>query len=122
MTGTFVVAFISIMLSVLAQISLKTGMSGASVKLVLSAPFGASTILALLTNKFVVLGFSLYGLGALVWLAVLSRWDVSKAYPLVGLGFVLTAALGWMLGEDVSALRMFGITLVCAGIVCVGLS
>jgi multidrug transporter EmrE-like cation transporter len=120
--GTFFVAVISIMLSVLAQIALKTGMSSADVKLALAAPFGMPTVLALFLNKFVVLGFSLYGLGAVVWLVVLSRWDVSKAYPLVGLGFVLTAALGWMLGEDVTALRMVGITLMCAGIVCVGLS
>ena len=120
--GTFLVAFISIVLSVMAQFALKAGISGVDVKLALAAPFGAPTVLALLLNKFVVFGFLLYGLGALVWLSVLSQWDVSKAYPLVGMGFVLTAAFGWMLGEDVTALRMLGIILICGGIVCVALS
>ena len=69
-----------------------------------------------------MLGFSLYGLGAVVWLAVLSQWDVSKAYPLVGIGFVLTALFGWFLGEDVTILRLFGVALICAGIACVGWS
>ena len=43
------------------------------------------------TNKFLITGFMLYGLGAIVWLGVLAKWDVSKAYPLVGLGFLLSA-------------------------------
>ena len=28
----------------------------------------------------------------------LSKWDVSKAYPLVGVGFLFTVAIGWYLG------------------------
>ena len=120
--NTFLVAIASIALSVIAQFALKAGMSGDGVKAILAQPFGIRALLAVLLNKYVVLGFSLYGLGAVVWLAVLSKWDVSKAYPLVGLGFVLTAAIGWMTGEDVTVLRMVGVGLVCAGIFCVGAS
>jgi multidrug transporter EmrE-like cation transporter len=120
--NTFLVAVISIALSVIAQFALKAGMSGDGVKAALATPFGLHTLVALLLNKFVVLGFSLYGLGAVVWLAVLSKWDVSKAYPLVGTGFVLTVAIGWMTGEDVTGLRMVGVGLICAGIFCVGAS
>ena len=40
---------------------------------------------------------------------VLSQWDVSKAYPLVGLGFVFTVAIGWFIGEQVTSLRAIGV-------------
>jgi multidrug transporter EmrE-like cation transporter len=55
-------------------------------------------------------------------LGVLLKWDVSKAYPLVGLGFVFTAAVGFLLGEQMTIARIVGITLICAGVCMVGQS
>ena len=74
----------------------------------------------MLTDKYVLGGFLLYGVGALVWLVVLSKWDVSKAYPLVGLGFVVTVAVGYLLGEQVTVHRVIGVALICAGVFLVG--
>lgn len=117
-----VVAVASIALSVAAQFSLKAGMSGESVRQALARPFGPATGLAVLTDRYVLLGFLLYGLGAVVWLLVLSRWDVSKAYPLVGLGFVFTVGIGFLIGEQVTAPRVAGVALICAGVFLVGRS
>lgn len=114
--NTLMIAILSIALSVLAQFALKAGMSNAEIRLVLAQPFSLHTIFVVLTNKFVISGFALYGLGAAVWLGVLSKWDVSKAYPLVGLGFVLTLAVGVAAGEHVSLSRVFGVALICAGV------
>lgn len=114
--NTLFIAILSIAISVSAQFSLKAGMSSAGVKAVLAQPFGLQTIQTVLFNKFVLGGFVLYGVGAVVWLAVLSKWDVSKAYPLVGLGFVLTVVVGYLLGEQVSMSRVVGVTLICAGV------
>lgn len=111
------VALCSIALSVAAQFALKAGMAGAAAR-----TDGASALPGLLLDRYVMLGFALYGLGALVWLSVLARWDVSKAYPLVGLGFALTVAIGWLRGEEVSMLRLAGVGLVCAGVACIGRS
>lgn len=61
-------------------------------------------------------GFMLYGLGAVVWLGVLSKWDVSKAYPLVGLGFMLTVIIGFMLGEQVTWIRFMGVVMISVGV------
>ena len=55
-------------------------------------------------------------------LGVLSKWDVSKAYPLIGLGFVFTVAMGYLLGEEVTLTRVLGVALICAGVVLVGRS
>ena len=113
---TLYIAILSIALSVMAQFSLKTGMSGAGVKAMMAEPRSFMTLIHILTDKYVLGGFLLYGLGAVIWLGVLSKWDVSKAYPLVGLGFALTVVVGLMLGEQVSLLRAGGVALICAGV------
>lgn len=109
--NTLLLAVVSILISVAAQFSLKAGMSGVKAGL---EPAG---LFAIFTNKFVLLGFALYGLGAVVWLGVLSKWEVSKAYPLVGLGFAMTAVVGMLIGEQVSLLRLGGVALICTGVV-----
>lgn len=113
---TFFVAFLSICLSVAAQFSLKAGMASASVKGAMAGPISLNTLCAVLLQKHVALGFVLYGLGAVVWLSVLSKWEVSKAYPMVGLGFLMTLVVGTMLGEQVNALRAAGTVLICGGV------
>ncbi|MBI3350388.1 MAG: hypothetical protein HY020_24720 [Burkholderiales bacterium] len=114
--NTVILAILSILISVAAQFSLKAGMSG------VKAEAGAATLFTMFTNKFVLLGFLLYGLGAVVWLGVLSKWEVSKAYPMVGLGFAMTAVVGMLIGEQVSLLRMGGVALICTGVVLVARS
>lgn len=114
--NTLVIALLSIALSVAAQFSLKAGMSDPGVRAAMTQPFSPGTVFSIISNKYLLGGFALYGLGAVIWLGVLSKWDVSKAYPLVGLGFVFTVLVGLMLGEQVSALRAGGVALICAGV------
>lgn len=122
MNNTIFAAIVSITLSVAAQFSLKAGMSNVGVKKILSAPYTLQAIFSVFTNKYVLCGFLLYGLGAIVWLGVLSKWDVSKAYPLVGLGFVFTVGIGSIVGEHITIPRMIGVVLICAGVFMVGRS
>lgn len=112
----FFVAFVSILMSVAAQFCLKAGMSSDDVRLTFSEPIGFHSLKTLASNPFLILGFSLYGLGAIVWLQVLAKWDVSKAYPLVGLGFVATLGIGHLLGEHITTQRIIGCGLICGGI------
>jgi len=119
---TIVTAILSIALSVGAQFALKTGMSGGGVKQILLQPYSVRTLLYVLREPHVLLGFLLYGIGAVVWLDVLAKWDVSKAYPLVGVGFAFTAAIGILVGEHVTVWRLIGILLICSGVLVVGTS
>lgn len=119
---TLAFAFVSILLSVAAQFCLKVGMSRREVNGSLVEPSLLTTISTSLTNGYVLAGLLLYALGALVWLMVLSKWEVSKAYPLVGLGFALTAIVGLTVGEQVSAFRAAGVALICVGVVLVARS
>lgn len=119
---TLFIAILSIALSVMAQFSLKAGMSGEGVKAILAQPKSFMTLVNILMDKYVLGGFLLYGLGAVVWLGVLSKWDVSKAYPMVGLGFVFTVLAGYLLGEQVTLPRVIGAALISAGVFLVGKS
>ena len=110
------IAIISIILSVAAQFLLKAGMSSLDIKQAFAQPLTFRLPWIVLTNKFIFSGFTLYGLGAVVWLKVLSTWDVSKAYPLVGLGFGLTVLVGMALGESITAYRVLGVLLICQGV------
>ncbi|MEQ1887786.1 MAG: hypothetical protein ABL951_01250 [Alphaproteobacteria bacterium] len=109
-------AILSIAISVTAQFTLKAGMSAVPVTEAMAGPFSLRTLVTLFTDKYVFGGFVLYGLGAVVWLGVLSKWDVSKAYPLVGLGFAFTAIIGFLAGEQISLQRAGGVALICAGV------
>ncbi|MBK1653892.1 EamA family transporter [Allochromatium vinosum] len=120
--NTFLFAALCVAFSVAAQFLLKAGMSDAAIKSVLGQPLGVGSAITVFSNLFILGGFTLYGLGAVAWLGVLAQWDVSKAYPLVGLGFVFTIAIGWLIGEQVTITRAFGVALICAGVVLVGRS
>ena len=56
------------------------------------------------------------GLGTVVWLLALSTMEVSKAYPMLSLSFVLTTIVARVhLKEAVSPGRWLGVCLICAG-------
>jgi len=110
------IAALSIAMSVAAQFMLKAGMGSVSVREALGAGWSANAVKAVAFNPYVVLGFAFYGLGAVIWLSVLAKWDVSKAYPLVGAGFILTCVVGLMTGETVTVQRAVGCLLIAAGV------
>lgn len=57
-------------------------------------------------------------LGTLLWLAVLYRMEVSKAFPFLSLGFVLVMlASRYYFKERISLSRWAGVVLIIAGIV-----
>ena len=101
-----------VLLSAMAQLAMKQGMGAAQ---------GAGGVLGTYTqalfNPWVWGGMGLYGLSAVAWLWVLSRLDVSLAYPLVSLGFVVTMVAGvWWLNEPWSWTRVAGAALVVVGV------
>jgi drug/metabolite transporter (DMT)-like permease len=117
---TVLLILLSVTMSAVAQILLKTGLpTGASN---LEAGVAAS-VMRMLFNPWVLGGLGLYFAGALVWLFVLARTEVSYAYPFVSLGFILTMVMGALiLGEHVGATRAAGTALIVAGIICVARS
>lgn len=109
---------VNVAMTSLAQIVLKVGMSVPEVARAMAGGIRPSLVVSVLLHPWVLLGLMLYGGAAVVWLLVLSKIDVSLAYPFVGLGFVVTTALAWMfLGESVTVMRLTGTLLIVSGIV-----
>ena len=72
----------------------------------------------LLLNPWVISAFLAAAIAALSWIAALSRFELSKAYPFVGLTFVTTLLAGVVLfGEELSAPKVVGTLVVVAGVI-----
>ncbi len=99
---TLLLILLCVSLSAIAQITLKSGMSSARVAAAMAGDDGVAAALTIATTPAVIIGLALYGFGAVAWLLVLNKVDVSMAYPFNGIGFILTSALAVMLlGEHV---------------------
>ena len=76
-----------------------------------------------LRNKYIIIGFLLYGISVLIWLIVLTKLDLSYAYPITSVSYVLvTLGSIFFLKEKVSKLRWFAIALVTIGVIFVSIS
>lgn len=68
-------------------------------------------------EPFILAGMACYVVSLVVWIMALSRVEVSIAYPMVSLGYVLNAVAAWyLLGESLGAMRLIGIGFIIAGV------
>jgi multidrug transporter EmrE-like cation transporter len=115
--STFFLVLVSVLLSSIAQIVLKEGMSSAAVLLAASQGVNTRTAIAIASNIKVLCGLLIYFASAAVWLFVLARIAVGFAYPFVGLGFVVTMLLAWLVrGEIPSLAQIVGTLTICLGV------
>ena len=71
----------------------------------------------LATQPFIVAGVGCYVISLVVWVMGLSRVPVSIAYPMLSIGYIVSALAAWYLfGESLTAQKMFGIGFI---IICV---
>jgi drug/metabolite transporter (DMT)-like permease len=107
---------------VAGQTTIKLGIenSGASEGLSI---FPLSILAQAIRSPLVLLGLFLYGVGAIAWILVLSRVDLSFAYPFLALNFILiTISSRVLLSESIPLLRWVGIAVICIGILVVAAS
>ncbi|MCC6455140.1 MAG: multidrug resistance protein [Caldilineaceae bacterium] len=112
---------LSIITSVAGQTVIKIGVSQPGTE---AAATGLLPLLnIIIRSPLVLLGLVLYGIGALAWIAVLSRVNLSVAYPFLALNYVLVIfSSQFLLGEHVPALRWLGALVICGGILLVARS
>lgn len=111
----FVVILGSVALNALGQVLLRKAML--SIGAVPLEPSLAS-VLRVAFEPWLIAGMLSYAFSILIWLFVLSKTEVSVAYPFSSLGFVLAAAMGFFfLGENVTLVRVLGIALICSGLI-----
>ena len=108
---------LSVLLSAIAQIILKVGMSSTNIQQAIATATVSTVFHSIMTNIYVIGGLTLYFSSAAVWLFVLAKVDVSFAYPFVGLGFILTMLLAYFInGEALSMTKVAGTLCIAIGI------
>jgi multidrug transporter EmrE-like cation transporter len=116
--STFSLVLVSVLLSSVAQIVLKEGMSSATIRLAAAHGVNLQMTIAIAQNFKVICGLLIYFASAAVWLFVLARTAVGLAYPFVGLGFVVTMLLAWLVrGETPSVAQIIGTLIICLGVI-----
>lgn len=114
--STFAFIFSGVLLNAAAQLLLKAGVNAVGA-ITLDRGTLLVTALRVLTQWPVLAGLTLYVVSVGVWIVGLSRVDVSIAYPMLSLGYVVNAVAAWYLfGEMIGPLRVLGILLILAGV------
>ena len=119
-----VLLLVTIIASASAQLLLKAGMVSLHDLSVSSDSFTAAFLHGSVIG-WVLGGFVCYAISMLAWLGVLARFQLSFAYPLLGLSYVMVylGAVAWpKLAEPLSLVRLAGILLVVVGVGLVAVS
>lgn len=110
-----------VLLNAVAQLLLKAGAGSVG-------PIGGWGALrnaapALATHPGIIGGLLCYVISVVAWIVALSRVDVSIAYPMLSIGYVVNALLAtWLFGETVSVQRWLGIAVILLGVTLVARS
>lgn len=112
----FLLLLVAIAMSTTGELLLKHGMNMVGV-LSLAPGDIVPMLFKAFTNPFVFAGFALIFGGSIFWLAVISRVDLSWAYPMLSLGYIIVVIESWIiLNEPVTALRLAGVLIICLGV------
>lgn len=110
-----ILILISVVLGVLGQLSMKYGSMQIG-QINLSQPL--SFLISAATNLYTLMGLGLYFISSVFWIVTLSRVDLSFAYPLISLGYILVLLLSAMLfHEKVLTVHYAGVMLIIAGVI-----
>jgi multidrug transporter EmrE-like cation transporter len=115
--ATFGFILTGICLNAVAQLLLKAGTNAVGA-IHLTADNWLSTGVKLATQLPILGGLTCYVVSVLVWIVGLSRVDVTIAYPMLSIGYIINAIGAWyFLGEVVSAQRLLAIGVIIVGVV-----
>jgi multidrug transporter EmrE-like cation transporter len=118
------VILLSVGLAATAQLTLKYGVdrvtkhgpSGEVSGIVLSEPVDSAIRVA--KEPFIWIGLALFGISAAVWIVVLSRAQLSFAYPFAALTYVIILVFDRVfLKVNQPALRWMGVAFIVSGII-----
>lgn len=112
----FILILCGVLLNTCAQLLLKAGMSQIGhfeFSMANALPIGYKVM----ANPPIIGGLCLYVMSVGVWLLVLSRVQVSFAYPMLSIGYIVNAiAANYFFGEPLTSMRMLGIFIIIAGV------
>jgi len=110
--STFILFAAGILMGSVGALSMKVGANRLS-----HFEFTFRWFLNLISNPYVIIGFILYFIPAVIWVYVLTKYPVSFVQPILALTYVVTPILALLiLKEPVPALRWIGIIIIIAGV------
>ena len=114
--GTFGFIITGIFLNAIAQLLLKKG-TNAIGAIHLNADNWFSIGIQLATQWPIIGGLTCYVISVAVWIIGLSRVDVTIAYPMLSIGYIVAALGAWyFLGEVMSLQRILAILIIIVGV------
>ncbi|MEA5576888.1 EamA family transporter [Anabaena sp. UHCC 0451] len=113
----FSLLLISVLTSVAGQFFLKTG----AMKLgKVDAGNFLNLILNMITIPELLLGLTCYGIGAVAYILLLTRVNLSVAAPAVSVGYIFSVLLGYfILKEPIPMIRFVGLGFIVTGVILV---
>ncbi len=113
---TFGLIMLGVLLNAAAQLLLKAGTNAIG-----PFEFSAANIvpvgMKLAFEPHIMGGVACYVVSLAVWIMGLSRVEVSIAYPMLSVGYVLNAIAAWYLfGESFTAQKLIGIAFIVTGV------
>lgn len=112
---------VCVVMGAFGQIFMKKGLSDS--KGIEIQELFSTKIFSTVLQPYTFTGIMLYIGAAVVWLTVLSKADVSFAYPMIALGYILAALLAKFFfpvigleSENIGILRWFGILVIIGGV------
>ena len=113
---TFALLMTGVLLNAAAQLLLKAGTNAVG-QFALSAQNILPVGMKLALEPHIAGGLACYVVSVAVWIVGLSRVEVSIAYPMLSVGYVVNAAAAWYLfGESFTAQKLVGIAFIIAGV------
>jgi multidrug transporter EmrE-like cation transporter len=114
--GTFALILTGVMLNAGAQLLLKAGVQPLG-ELSIGWATLLPTLLRVLGQWPIIAGLACYVVSVGVWIVGISRVEVSLAYPMLSLGYVVNAlAAWWLFGEALGPMRWAGMMLILGGV------
>lgn len=106
----------SVSLNAFAQLFIRKGMLKiGSVSLAFDQLF--NMVLAVFTNIYLLAGMFSYGISIILWMVVLSKVNVSLAYPFLSIGYIITTVLAYLFfNEPITFQKVVGIIIICIGV------
>ena len=115
----YIYIFMTSFFTVVGELIIKWRIDSISFTLTGSTLNKAQSVVALLFDKYIMLGLFSAVIAALFWMAALSKFNLSFAYPMIiALLTILTISASIIiLGESLSSLQTIGVTIVVIGLV-----
>ena len=112
----FALILAGVLLNAIAQLLLKAG-AGTLAGVELRAGNALLIATRMLSSMPIIAGLACYVLSVVVWILALARVEVSVAYPMLSIGYVVNAvAAWWLFGENLSGARLAGIGVILVGV------